>query len=123
MRFDGVKSMTPMSDTIPTRMRALKVAALSEDFSGCRLEDVPVPVPGDGEVLVRVRAAAFGFPDLLMTRGLYQRKPPLPFVPGGDMAGEVVACGAGVAEFAIGDAVVSMHQIGAFGSIRDCGTD
>lgn len=104
-----------MKGDIPARMRALRVVDLSEDFSGCRLEEVDVPAPGPGEVLVRVRAAAIGFPDLLMTRGAYQRKPPLPFVPGTDMAGEVVACGAGVTDLALGDAVVAAYQTRAFG--------
>jgi NADPH:quinone reductase len=100
---------------IAMKMRVLRVAALSHDFSGCALEDVPVPVPGPDEVLVRIRAAAMGFPDLLMTRGAYQRKPELPFVPGTDMAGEVVACGPGVTNVGIGDAVIATYQTGAFG--------
>jgi NADPH:quinone reductase len=104
-----------MAGALPKSMRILQVAALSDDFSGCRLEEVLLPVPGPGEALVRVRAAAIGFPDLLMTRGLYQHKPPLPFVPGTDMAGEVVACGPGVANVAVGDAVIAEHQTRAFG--------
>jgi NADPH2:quinone reductase len=107
--------MFEMPDRLPTRMKVLRVVALSDDFSGCAIEDVPVPSPRGDEVLVRVRAAAIGFPDLLMTRGAYQRKPPLPFVPGGDMAGEVVAVGSGVTSVAIGDSVIATGGIGAFG--------
>lgn len=103
-----------MSTKTPLTMRALRVVTLSPDFSGCVLDEVPVPVPGAGEVLVRVRAAALGFPDLLMTRGAYQKKPDLPFTPGSDMAGEIVACGADVAHVAVGDAVVGLHHTGAF---------
>jgi NADPH:quinone reductase len=107
--------MFEMPDSLPTRMKVLRVAALSDDFSGCAIEDVPVPSPRRDEVLVRVRAAAIGFPDLLMTRGAYQRKPPLPFVSGSDMAGEVVAVASGVTSVAIGDSVIATGGIGAFG--------
>jgi NADPH2:quinone reductase len=62
-------------------MRALVVEDLAPDFAGCAVRDVPMPQPGPGEVLVRVRAASVNFPDLLMTRGEYQFKPPLPFTP------------------------------------------
>jgi NADPH2:quinone reductase len=99
-----------MTDT----MRALRVNALAPDFAGCAVETIAVPVPGPGQVLVRVRAASLGFPDLLMTRGEYQAKPPLPFTPGGDMAGDVVATGAGVDAFVPGDAVVAAAQGGGF---------
>jgi NADPH2:quinone reductase len=51
---------------------------------------LPVPAPGPGEVLVRVHAAALNFSDLLMIRGVYQVRPPLPFVPGQEIAGVVV---------------------------------
>jgi len=51
---------------------------------------LPVPAPGPGEVLVRMHAAALNFSDLLMIRGLYQVRPPLPFVPGQEIAGVVV---------------------------------
>ena len=51
---------------------------------------LPVPAPGPGEVLVRVHAAALNFSDLLMIRGVYQVRPPLPFVPGQEIAGFVV---------------------------------
>jgi NADPH2:quinone reductase len=95
-------------------MRALRVNALAPDYVGCAIETLPVPTPGPGEVLVRVRATSIGFPDLLMTRGDYQAKPPLPFTPGGDMAGDVAALGAGTTGFVVGDAVVAMGPLGAF---------
>lgn len=95
-------------------MRALVVEALAPDFGGCAVREVPTPSPGPGEVLVRVRAASVNFPDLLMTRGEYQLKPPLPFTPGLDLAGEVVALGEGVADLAVGDAVVGGARLGGF---------
>jgi NADPH:quinone reductase len=95
-------------------MRALVVSGLSNDFSGCALSHVPVPEPGPGEVRVRVRAAAINFPDILQTRGEYQYKPTLPFIPGIETAGEVDAVGAGVESFASGDAVVSHARVGGY---------
>ena len=100
--------------TIPSTMRALVVESLAPDYAGCAVCEVPTPTPGPGEVLVRVRAASVNFPDLLMTRGEYQFKPPVPFTPGLDLAGEVAALGEGASGFAIGDAVVGGARLGAF---------
>jgi NADPH2:quinone reductase len=52
------------------------------------LRDVPVPEPGDGQVLVRVRAAGVNYADVLIREGRYPQPPPLPFVPGSEIAGE-----------------------------------
>jgi NADPH2:quinone reductase len=55
----------------------------------------PDPVPGQDELLVRVKAAGVNFADTLIARGRYQRKPEMPFTPGIEVAGEIVASGAG----------------------------
>ena len=68
--------------------------------------DWPEPAPSAGEVLVDVRAVALNFPDLLMTRGLYQERPELPFVPGIEFSGVVASVGEGVRRFQAGDRVV-----------------
>ena len=70
-----------------------------------RLTEDPMPIPGVGEVLVRVRAVSLGYSDVLVSAGGYQVKPPLPFVPGSEGSGTIVAIGADVAQFAVGDAV------------------
>lgn len=93
-------------------MKALLVEALSPDLSGVRLAEVPVPQRQPGEVLVRVKAAALNFPDLLMTRGEYQLKPPLPFVAGLEFSGEVVDCDAD-SGLAPGDRVYGGQKTGA----------
>ncbi|WP_184722612.1 NADPH:quinone oxidoreductase family protein [Caulobacter sp.] len=95
-------------------MRALVVEDLAADYAGCAVREVETPVAGPGQVLVRVKAASVNFPDLLMTRGEYQFKPPLPFTPGLDLAGEVAALGEGVTDFAVGDAVVGGARLGGF---------
>lgn len=89
-------------------MRALEVQALSDDLSGLALVDRPLPQPGPDQVLVRIEATALGFPDLLMTQGLYQAKPALPFVPGMECAGVISALGAGAqpAGWQVGDRVI-----------------
>lgn len=94
-------------------MKALVVSALSPDLSGTAIADVTAPHPVPGKVLVRVKAASLNYPDLLMTRGEYQLKPPLPFVPGMEVAGEVIA-GDG---FAPGEAVVCGTRLGGFAEI------
>ena len=66
---------------------------LSDDLSGLSLRRWPLPAMGAGDARVAIAAASLNFPDLLMTRGLYQFKPALPFVPGMEGAGVVLAAG------------------------------
>lgn len=94
-------------------MRAWRVHELGEPDDVLTLESgVPEPVPGEDEVLVEVGAAALNFSDALLCRGRYQDRPPLPFVPGFEVAGRVVGTGepvaglcafphGGLAEFAV----------------------
>ncbi|MEM8696816.1 MAG: NADPH:quinone oxidoreductase family protein, partial [Pseudomonadota bacterium] len=110
--------------TLPSTMRALQVADLAPNFAGCAVAEVPVPEPGTGEALLKVRAAALGFPDLLMTEGKYQHRPDLPFTPGNDIAGEIVAFGDRDGEngrgLAVGDAVVATLGTGGFAQYARC---
>lgn len=94
-------------------MRALEVRHLSDDLSGLALAERPMPAPGPGEVLLKIEAAALGWPDLLMTAGAYQAKPALPFVPGMECAGTVVAGGAGVFGWEPGTRVIAGGTTGA----------
>ena len=81
--------------------------------SGLVPTEVPAPEPGPEEVLVDVRAIGVNFPDLLMTRGHYQHKPPPPVVPGCEVAGVVRSAppGSGYAE---GDRVAAFVWQGGF---------
>ncbi|WP_246128136.1 NADPH:quinone oxidoreductase family protein [Amycolatopsis rhizosphaerae] len=89
-----------------TTMRAWQVTRLGEPREALAAVDIEVPEPGPGSLLVRVLGAAANFPDVLMCRGEYQVKPPLPFTPGVELCGEVVATGEGVTSFAVGDRVL-----------------
>ena len=76
-------------------------------FDALQLRELAEPEPGPGEVLVRVRAVSLNYRDLLIVKGDYSRRLPLPLVPGSDGAGEVVRSGAGAKHFAPGDRVVA----------------
>ncbi|MGI8720975.1 MAG: NADPH:quinone oxidoreductase family protein [Geodermatophilaceae bacterium] len=74
-------------------MRAWRVHEFGKPSDVLRWEDIEIPTPGEGQVVVRVRAAALNFPDLLMIAGKYQVRPPLPFIPGVELTGEILETG------------------------------
>lgn len=78
------------------------------------IQERPDPEPGPGNVVLAVRAAGVNFVDGLFVQGRYQIKPPLPFTPGGEVAGDVVAVGEGVEGVAIGDRALAMPWLGGF---------
>ena len=83
-------------------MRALLVSSHeSADFT----EGWTVPPPGPEEIRVKVSACGLNFADLLMIKGTYQDTPPLPFVPGLEVAGTILSVGEAVQGFALGDRV------------------
>ncbi|GAA2320507.1 NADPH:quinone oxidoreductase family protein [Glycomyces scopariae] len=92
-----------MADT----MRAWRIETNGEPAEVMAVAEVPVPAPGPGEVLVRNRAVAVNFPDVLLARGMYQERPPLPFTPGIELCGEVAAVGSGVTSVTVGQRVVA----------------
>ena len=87
---------------------------ISEDISTIRLQEVVLADPQDDEVQIRVKACAVNFPDILMIQGKYQFKPPLPFAPGGEFAGDVIKAGKNVTQFKEGDRVVTGTRYGGF---------
>lgn len=87
-------------------MKAWQLRRHGEPEDVLELAELPVPSPGAGQILVRVLAAAANFPDVLLCRGGYQVRPPLPFTPGLELCGEVVAAGSGAAGFEPGDRVI-----------------
>jgi NADPH2:quinone reductase len=94
-------------------MRALVCHAYGpvEDL---KLEDVPKPVPAAGEVLVKVGAAGVSFAAMLGIQGKHQNKPALPYVPGNEISGEVVALGEGVSDLKVGQRIATGGSRGGF---------
>lgn len=78
------------------------------------VEDVDSPQVRGGEVKIAVKAAGVNFPDALMVQGLYQVKPPFPFSPGLEVAGDIVEVGEGVAHLKVGQRVIGIVNWGGF---------
>ena len=76
-------------------MRAWQITEVGAPVDVLRMVDIPEPVPGSGEVALQVHAAGIGMPDAFMCRSTYAFSPSLPFVPGQEMCGTVVAVGEG----------------------------
>ena len=81
-------------------------------FDRLTLTDLPTPRPGPREVRIRTQAAGMSFATSLVVQGKYQRKPPLPFVPGTEVAGIVAEVGAEVTRFKAGDRVCAVLDWG-----------
>lgn len=77
-------------------------------------KEVPSPVAGKGEVVISVEAAGVNFPDGLLVQGLYQMKPPTPFVPGSEVAGIIESVGEDVSHLSIGQKVVAATMLNGF---------
>src|SRR3954469_8830588 len=102
-------------------MKAIQIVDLSGPDSALKLADVPEPepshmlTPGAG-VLVDVHVAGVSFPEVLQTRGEYQIKPELPFVPGAEVAGTVRSAPEG-SGFAPGQRVVAFPGLGGYAEV------
>jgi NADPH2:quinone reductase len=102
-------------------MRALQITELTGPDSALQIVDVPEPgaehpmTPGEG-VLVDVHAAGVSFPEVLQTRGEYQIKPPLPFIPGSEVGGIVRSAPEG-ASVKAGDRVAAFCMLGGFAEV------
>ncbi|MBU6282674.1 NADPH:quinone oxidoreductase family protein [bacterium] len=94
-------------------MRAVVVDRWMEP-SELRASELPSPPVGPGQVRVLVHAAGCNFFDILMVQGRYQVRPPFPFVPGAELAGEVTEVGPGVTSLSVGDRVLASAGMGAF---------
>jgi NADPH2:quinone reductase len=105
-------------DDAPISVSAVRAVVCKElgPPSVLRVEERPDPQPGPGEVAVAVEAAGVNFVDGLFVAGQYQIKPSLPFVPGSEVAGHVVAVGTGVSRVAVGDRVLASVGLGGFAS-------
>jgi NADPH2:quinone reductase len=96
--------------------RALVCRALTGP-SGLRVERRAVAPLGDNGVRIRVEACGVNFADILVVKGQYQERPPLPFVPGAEVAGTIEACGPRVTAYRPGDRVLALVQHGGFAEV------
>jgi NADPH2:quinone reductase len=96
-------------------VRAVQVVTLDGPRS-VQLVDVPEPADDGGKVLVDVHVAGVAFPEVLQTRGEYQIKPELPFVPGAEVAGTVRSAPEG-SGFAPGQRVVAFPGLGGYAEV------
>lgn len=78
------------------------------------VEELPSPKPGKGQVVLSVKACGVNFPDVLIIQNKYQFKPPLPFSPGGEVAGIVKELGEGVTNVKVGDRVIGSTGWGGY---------
>ena len=92
-------------------------AMLSHEAGGpetLKLTEMEAPEPSKKQVRIRIHAAGLNFPDTLIIKDMYQMKPPRPFAPGGEVAGEIEAVGEAVTNFKVGDRVLGMSGFGGF---------
>ena len=85
-------------------MRAMQVTAYDKPLV---LTELPMPQPKAGEVLVQIDTCGLNFGDLLIIKGIYQEKPPLPFTLGMELAGTVTGLGEGVAHLKVGQRIAA----------------
>jgi NADPH2:quinone reductase len=97
-------------------MRAMMATTWCEP-QDLQLRQLPDPEPGPGQVSIDVKAIGCNFFDILMVQGKYQVRPPLPFAPGGELAGVVRAIGPAVKGVQPGDRVFAMTTWGAYASV------
>jgi NADPH2:quinone reductase len=78
------------------------------------IEEVESPVIHSGQVKVAIHACGINFGDTLMIAGKYQVKPPFPFTPGFEIAGEIIEIGSGVTQFKPGDRIIAFADYGGY---------
>ncbi|MFV0279753.1 MAG: quinone oxidoreductase family protein [Rhodoblastus sp.] len=82
-----------------------------------RYEDIDIPAPGAGEVQIRQHAIGVNFLDVYYRTGMYPT--PLPYTPGNEGAGEIVALGKGVDNFKVGDRIAYSGPLGGYAELRN----
>jgi len=101
-------------------MRALRLLSLD---SSPQLMDIPAPVPAAGQVVLDVAACGLNFADLLMMKGQYQERAPLPMTMGMEFAGVITALGDGVQGFSVGQRVAAFGGQGGLAEQAVCDAD
>ena len=97
------------------RMRAIHISS-HDGPAALEVVDIPEPDAGEGQVVIDVHASGVTFPEVLQTRGKYQMSPPLPFVPGSEIAGVVRSAPEG-SGLSAGDRVCAFPGLGGFAEV------
>jgi NADPH2:quinone reductase len=108
-----IRATTPHPQTTQTRPVKAILCTRFGSADDLVLADIDNPIAGPGEVVTAVKAVGLNFYDTLIIAGRYQKKPSLPFSPGGEFAGVVESVGAGVSGFEPGDRVIGYVSYGA----------
>ena len=90
-------------------MRAMQVVELGQPL---QMNEVAMPTPAAGEVLVRIHTCGLNFGDLLIIKGTYQEKPPLPATIGMEICGTITALGDGVTHLKVGQRIGAYSGVG-----------
>ena len=93
------------------KMRAV-VCEKYDEPTKLKVSEVDDPVPGADQVVIDIKATGLGYVDALTVAGLYQIKPPLPFIPGNELAGVVTQTGEEVKHLRVGQRVLAMPSRG-----------
>lgn len=96
------------------KIKTIRCHEINEDINTVTLDEIELAAPAKDEVQIKVMACAVNFPDILMIQGKYQFSPPLPFAPGGEAAGVVLAVGSDVVDIKEGDRVALGARFGGF---------
>ncbi|XP_033105539.1 quinone oxidoreductase-like protein 2 homolog isoform X2 [Anneissia japonica] len=107
---------------VSSRPKTHQAAVCKELGKPLQITHVPSVVNlGEGQVRIAVHSCGINFSDVLLAAGLYQEKPPLPFIPGSEVSGEVLEVGNGVSKFSKGDRVLGLLNLQGFS--QECVAD
>lgn len=101
------------ANSLPTTMAAITIPHYG-DAGVLALAQLPMPKPGYGQVLIKVEAAGINRADILQRQGRYLAPPGASQIPGLEVAGEIVAAGAGVSQWQVGDLVCALLEGGGY---------
>jgi putative PIG3 family NAD(P)H quinone oxidoreductase len=110
---DAARAAIDMNSKLPDRMKVVEIAQPGGP-EVLRAAERPVPAPGEGELLIKVAAAGVNGPDLMQRKGLYPPPPGATDLLGLEVSGEVVAAGAKVERWKVGDRVAALTNGGGY---------
>ena len=105
------------------QIKTVRCHKFDDDITKVTLDTIDLEPPAAHEIQVSLKACAVNFIDILMIQGKHQRKPPRPFAPGNEAAGDVIAIGSEVTNVAVGDKVVLECEQGGFAEALNVSAD